>query len=64
MAGRPHAYFAISILDFELFFSLADHVISTSYHVHISGKAFELDLYPGIWSISIPDPRVSIDCRT
>ena len=47
MAGRPHAYFAISILDFELFFSLADHVISTSYHVHISGKAFELVPIPG-----------------
>ena len=47
MAGRPRAYFAISISDFELFFSLADDVISTSYYVHISGKVFELVPFPG-----------------
>ena len=51
-AGRPHAYFAISISEFELFLPLADDVISTflityRYQVHISGKVFELVPIPG-----------------
>ena len=31
MAGRRHAYFAISISDFELFISLADDVITKHF---------------------------------
>ena len=33
VAGRPHAYSAFSISDFELFISLADDVTSISYYV-------------------------------
>ena len=50
MAARPHYYFAISISDFDFFFSLPDDVISTfliTYQVHISGKVFELVPIPG-----------------
>ena len=47
VARRPHAYFAISISDFEFVFSLADNVISTTYYVHISDKVFELVPIPG-----------------
>ena len=50
VAARPHDYFAISISDFDFFFSLPDDVISTfliTYQVHISGKVFELVPIPG-----------------
>ena len=49
VTGRPQAYFAISISDFEVFFSLADDVIvvSASYYVDISGKVCELVPIPG-----------------
>ena len=47
VAWRPHAYFAISFSDYELFLSLTDGVISTSYCVHFSGKVFELVPIPG-----------------
>ena len=57
VAGRPHAYFAISISDFEFFFLLQiDDVISTFYDVHISGEVFELVPVPGYFRWVYPMP--------
>ena len=36
---------------FEVFFSLADDVISKSYYVDISGKVFELVPIPGYFVV-------------